>query len=422
MTEGQRRLAAIMFIDMVGYTALTQRDEARALKLLEIHRQLLEPILKNFGGQIIKIVGDGTLVELPSALQAAQCALDVQIAFHDYNLKNPSDGIRLRIGIHIGDVVHSAGDVYGDAVNIASRIEPVSEPGGICVSEQVFVQVRNKIRGSPMVKIPPQRLKNVEVPVEIYKVIMPWEGVPSSDEIALTASSNLKRISTGIATLDREIGGGFPEGTATLAYGAPKTGKSVFSLQFMVESIRKAEPCLFIMTDYVCAELVRAASSFGWDIQDALKNGLVSLLDMTSAQMEKHVEVSFGSSVQFVSVADLADLMTRSDEALKHLSHRGNSYHVVLDSLTPLFIYNPPLLVAKLLRHFALKMKSLGSVGILVTYVEGSIDSQSELIIKSGFDNLLHLRDGELIIEGMLGTPRMRMAYKVTSEGLKVGI
>ncbi|HZW84441.1 MAG TPA: adenylate/guanylate cyclase domain-containing protein [Nitrososphaerales archaeon] len=176
MSESARRLAAIMFTDVVGYTSLAQKDEANAMQVLKEERSLLRGAFSKHGGVEIKTIGDAFLVEFPSALEAARCAVAIQSAIRNRNEAAASpEPIQVRIGVHVGDVIHSEDDILGDAVNVASRIEPMAEPGGICITEQVFHDVRNKLE-NPIVSLGRIRLKNVDLPVEIYKVIVtPWE-------------------------------------------------------------------------------------------------------------------------------------------------------------------------------------------------------------------------------------------------------
>jgi len=167
-----------MFTDMVGYSALAQSDEAGALAALDRHNRLLREIFPRYRGREIKTVGDAFLVEFESALDALQCALETQRSLHERNTGLPGPGqVRIRIGIHVGDVVESGGDVLGDAVNIASRIEPLAEPDGICLSQQVYDQVQNKVP-VPFVRLPPVALKNIRLPTSVYRVVQPWEAAP----------------------------------------------------------------------------------------------------------------------------------------------------------------------------------------------------------------------------------------------------
>src|SRR6201982_2717651 len=172
----ERKLAAIMFTDMVGYSALAQRDDKVALELLEEHRRLLREIFPQFHGTEIKTIGDAFLVEFGSALEAAQCAIEIQRTLAKRNHDVTSDRrIELKIGIHIGDVVHREGDVYGDGVNIASRIEALAGAGGICVSMDVERQIRNALEAR-FEKFGSAGFKNIKLPMDLFRIVLPWES------------------------------------------------------------------------------------------------------------------------------------------------------------------------------------------------------------------------------------------------------
>jgi len=175
MPTEERKLAAIMFTDMVGYSALAQRDDKVALELLEEHRRLLRAIFPQFHGTEIKTIGDAFLVEFGSALEAAQCAIEIQRTLAKRNHDVTSNRrIELKIGIHIGDVVHRDGDVYGDGVNIASRIEQLAGAGGICVSMDVERQIRNALEAR-FEKFGSADLKNIKLRMDLFRIILPWE-------------------------------------------------------------------------------------------------------------------------------------------------------------------------------------------------------------------------------------------------------
>lgn len=201
-----------------------------------------------------------------------------------------------------------------------------------------------------------------------------------------------------------------------MVYGPPKVGKSVFAYHFIAECVRLKEACVVVTTDYGAEELARAMSGFNWSIQAALKQGgiqLISMIPVTSAVKDP--------SLKSVSLANPTELMLSLSQVLKAFVEQNVRFRAIWDSLTPLFIYNPPMLVAKILREYSLKMKNAGSVGVLVTLVQGSIDPQSENIIKASVDNLVNLHpEGKLVVEGMLGTPRMTVAYSVTNTGIEV--
>src|SRR5438876_1297331 len=200
----QRKLAAIMFTDMVGYAALAQRDDKLALKLLEEHRQLLREIFPRFNGTEIKTIADAFLIEFNSALEAAQCAIEIQRTLAKRNHDVPADRrIEIRIGIHIGDVVHRGGDVYGDGVNIASLIEPLAGAGGICVSMDVERQIRNALEAR-FEKLAPTELKNISVAMDLFRIVLPWEQkaqVASKPTAASPSKSNVRTFAWGAVAI-----------------------------------------------------------------------------------------------------------------------------------------------------------------------------------------------------------------------------
>jgi len=167
--EGERRLAAIMFTDMVGFTALGQEDEQLALRLLDEQRRILRPIIAKHNGREVKTIGDAFLIEFTSSLEAVNCAGEIQGAVAGANPAESKGKISLRIGIHLGDVIHRGDDIAGDAVNVASRIEPLAPPGGICVSAHVRDSVLNKAPYR-FVSLGTPKLKNVSAPIEVYQI------------------------------------------------------------------------------------------------------------------------------------------------------------------------------------------------------------------------------------------------------------
>jgi serine/threonine protein kinase/TolB-like protein/Flp pilus assembly protein TadD len=171
----ERGLAAIMFTDMVGYSRLAQENEELSLNLLEEHRQILRTCFKNFKGKEIETIGDAFFVEFGSSTESVKCAIDIQKQLRERNTAVPNQKkIQVRIGIHVGDVIHDGKQVVGDGVNIAARLEPLAEPGGICISEDVARQVHNKIK-LPLKKLRHSKLKNIQLPIQIFKVILPWD-------------------------------------------------------------------------------------------------------------------------------------------------------------------------------------------------------------------------------------------------------
>ena len=184
-----RRLAAILAADVVGYTRLMGEDEAGTLRrLTDLRQQVVEPLIAEHQGRIVKLIGDGLLVEFASVVGAVKCA----VAWQERVTAHESAGderarLKFRIGINLGDVIIEGEDIYGDGVNLAARLEPLAEPGGICVSSGVYDQVRNKTDHA-FRDIGPQNLKNIAQPVHAY-ALEPGESPPEGP--ALSAPSTV---------------------------------------------------------------------------------------------------------------------------------------------------------------------------------------------------------------------------------------
>ncbi len=167
-----RRLAAIMFTDIVGFSRQMGADEARMLRLLDTHNQLIQKAVTEHHGTVIKTVGDACLVDFPSVVHAMQCAQQIQAQFRAYNAeKEPTDQIHVRIGIHLGDIVQRDGDVFGDGVNIASRLQGLAEPDSICISDIVYRDVAKKIELGTIVSLGRLKLKNIAERFQIYALL-----------------------------------------------------------------------------------------------------------------------------------------------------------------------------------------------------------------------------------------------------------
>src|SRR5437899_4310236 len=165
----QRRLAAILAADVAGYSRLMGADEEGTLaRLKALRRELADPKIKEHRGRIVKTTGDGLLLEFASVVDAVRCAVEVQREMAERNADVPSDRrIEFRMGINVGDIIKDGRDIYGDGVNVASRLEALAEPGGICVSRVVRDQVRDKLPYSFEDK-GEQSVKNIARPLRVY--------------------------------------------------------------------------------------------------------------------------------------------------------------------------------------------------------------------------------------------------------------
>jgi adenylate cyclase len=172
----QRRLAAILSADVVGYSRLMGMDEVGTLSRLNaLRRKLIDPTIAAHSGRIVKLVGDGALVEFASVVDAVTCAIEIQRQLRERAAGSEIDPIRVRIGINVGDIIIDGEDIYGDGVNIAARLEGIAEPGGICLSRAAYEQVVGKVAAA-FTEVGVRRLKNIDTPVQIFRVSGDGEG------------------------------------------------------------------------------------------------------------------------------------------------------------------------------------------------------------------------------------------------------
>lgn len=260
-----RRLAAILAADVVGYSRLMERDETGTLGRLKAHRkELAEPLIAEHGGRVVKLIGDGLLCEFGSAVDAVCCAVLLQKGLAEREAGVPeADRIRMRIGINLGDIIHEEGDVYGDGVNLAARLQPLAEPGGICIARNIHSQVKAKLafRFEPMGR---RALKNIAEPVEIWRVV-PGEPAPPRPAPVLRLRL-VQAAAAGAVLLLASVGawwwhtGRMPVTPSAVASGLPLPDKpSIAVLPFTNMSGDQAQD---YFSDGISEEIITALSRF----------------------------------------------------------------------------------------------------------------------------------------------------------------
>ena len=198
----QRRLAAILSADVVGYSRLMGLDEAGTLSRLNaLRRELIDPTIAAYSGRIVKLMGDGALMEFASAVDAVTCAIEIQTLLRVRGGEE-ADPIQFRIGINVGDIIIEGDDILGDGVNVAARIEGLAEPGGISISEDAWRQVQAKVAAS-FVDGGEQKLKNIERPVRVYH-IRSSPSAPTGPVKAAPAAPRLSIVVLPFVNLSRE--------------------------------------------------------------------------------------------------------------------------------------------------------------------------------------------------------------------------
>ena len=218
----ERRLAAILAADVAGYSRLMGVDEEGTLAALKAYRrELIDPKIGEHRGRIVKTTGDGALVEFASAVDAIRCALEIQRAMAERNAAIPEDRrIEFRIGINVGDIIIDDGDIYGDGVNIAARMEALASPGAICLSDNAYQQIKGKL-ALDVSDMGEQRLKNIAQPVRVYGVryetvsarpvlalpdmpsiaVLPFQNMSGDPEQEYFADGMVEDITTGLSRI-----------------------------------------------------------------------------------------------------------------------------------------------------------------------------------------------------------------------------
>jgi class 3 adenylate cyclase/pimeloyl-ACP methyl ester carboxylesterase len=227
----KRRLAAILAADLADYSRLMSEDETGTVRDLKAHQAVVLPLIGRHGGRIIDTAGDGVLAEFPSVIGAAECAIEMQTIMAARNADVPASRRMLfRIGINLGDVIHDDGRIYGDGINVAARLEGIAEPGGICISRQVFDQVSRVIKAE-FQALGPRTLKNIPQPVDVFAVAPPDRGgraaAAPGGGVDLTQEIRFCTASDGVQLAYSMVGQGPP---------LVKTGNWMTHLEYDLES------------------------------------------------------------------------------------------------------------------------------------------------------------------------------------------
>jgi class 3 adenylate cyclase len=194
MDPKEYRLAAIMFTDIVGFSRMMEENEKATLKLLEYHNEIVQKHTEELRGSVIKTIGDAFLIDFPNTVNAVNCAVRIQQDLEERNRNNPEFTLVLRIGVHLGDIYFYENDALGEGINIASRLESICNPGRICISQDVFNLVNNKIDDIPIKELGAVKLKNIKREIRAYEILTNGKGEAPAEESAETASPESEEI------------------------------------------------------------------------------------------------------------------------------------------------------------------------------------------------------------------------------------
>jgi adenylate cyclase len=301
----ERRLAAILAADVVGYSRLMGGDQRGTVERLKsLRKELVQPRITDRKGRIVKLMGDGLLAEFPSVVEAVDCAIEVQQALTGHEAEVPEDRrIALRIGINLGDIIVDGTDIYGDGVNIAARLEGLAKPGGICVSGKVHEELRDRT-DLPFEDLGEREVKNIGRPVRVWQ----WdpEGTaPASEAVNLNEPSPIPdKASIAVLPLDNMsdsrdydyLADGITEDIITLLARIPSffviARNSSFSYKGQQHDIHRVRVTVQLIEaesgKHVWAERFERAAADLVDVQDEITNAIVTRLEpeLTRAEFE----------------------------------------------------------------------------------------------------------------------------------------
>lgn len=232
------------------------------------------------------------------------------------------------------------------------------------------------------------------------------------------------RIASGIpgfddfTSSDDDLGldlGGIPENTATLVYGPPGVGKSIFCYAFSYHGLTQDEPCLYLTTDLGMQDLYQKMDSIGFKLEEYLENEMFYVVD--AALSDSGSEIEDSDLYQSTSVKNPTDILVKVSRGARLISRKGPRFRSVIDSLTSILESNNPQLIVRVLKTYILRAKEAGGTAI-ITYTEGSVNSSTEILIKSMVDNIIKLDGEKITIEAMKGMGRKDIPYQITEEGI----
>ncbi len=234
----------------------------------------------------------------------------------------------------------------------------------------------------------------------------------------------IPRIESGIPGFDkltfnkRTEMGGIPENTATLVYGPPKTGKSIFCYQFMYHGFLKDEPCLYLAADYGIKQLQQITMDFGWYLESRIQNQMLYIIDAISSV--SGIKVVETANYRSSSVHNPTDIMVNLGMGARFMSQKSSRFRSIVDSLTTLLAFNEDMLIVRVLKAYIMRIKEAGGTAV-ITYTEGSTDTKVETMLKAAVDNIVRLDGEHVTIEAMIGCGRRKVPYKITDKGIVVG-